>query len=123
MGLGGGRARGRRPPPFLLVLSLKGAAEFWGGGGQMDQVKQWRARCIFVAVLLLMLAAGCVIMPGNAFALYLVKSQDMPVLVMLSLSIIGAAFWPPSWALPRYFPRWWVLLLAGLVLAALLAWG
>jgi hypothetical protein len=89
----------------------------------MDQVKQWRARCIFVAVLLLMLAAGCVIMPGNAFALYLVKAQDMPVLVMLSFSILATAFWPPSWALPRHFPRWWMLLLAGLVLAALLVWG
>src|SRR4051794_22551248 len=123
MGLGGGRAGGRRPSPVFLVLSFTGGQDFLGAGGEKDQVKEWRARCIFVAVLLLMLAAGCVIMPGNAFALYLVKSQDMPVLVMLSLSIIGAAFWPPSWALPRYFPRWWVLLLAGLVLAALLAWG
>ncbi|HSR00798.1 MAG TPA: hypothetical protein VLM36_12900, partial [Sphingomicrobium sp.] len=51
------------------------------------------------------------------------QSQDVPVLVLASLSTFITAIWRPTWGLPQRLPKWWFLLGCGLAVAALLAWG
>jgi hypothetical protein len=54
---------------------------------------------------------------------FLVQTQDVPVIDLLAASMLFIAFWQPKWALPLRLPQRSVLMLAGLMLAALLAWG
>jgi hypothetical protein len=56
-------------------------------------------------------------------ALYLVQTQDFPVLVLLFLCCFLIALWRPQWSLPKRLPQPWLLLIAGFGLSALLAWG
>lgn len=56
-------------------------------------------------------------------ALYLVQSQDVPVLCLAAIATILCAFWLPRLRLPDRLPATWALLLVALVLVVLLAFG
>lgn len=89
----------------------------------MDQVAEWKRTSFVCTVLLLIIAAGCATAKGNALTLHQVQSQDLPVLVLLALSICAAAVLGPAWRFPARLRPWWALLLFGLAVSALLAGG
>lgn len=94
-----------------------------GGGEAMDEIGQWRGRLVFAVILLFAISVASLFIKGDALTLYQVQSQDVPVLVLLCVSVTAAIFWAPKWRLPTRLPPWWVLLGTGLAIAALLAWG
>jgi hypothetical protein len=89
----------------------------------VDQLRAWKTRTIVCALLLLLVAAWVPTLRAPQMALFLVQTQDVPVLLLLSCSMLLVAAWRPEWRLPARLPPNWVLLLAGLAVAALLAWG
>src|SRR5438034_5236500 len=89
----------------------------------MGQAAEWRMRTVLVAVLLLVISVGCSFAKGDTLTLYQVQSQDLPVLLILCASVGVAVFWAPQWRLPPKLPPSWILLLAGIAVAALLARG
>jgi hypothetical protein len=89
----------------------------------MDQVAEWRKWTATWAVVVLVMSVGCFFVKGNALPLYQAQSQDLPVLGLLSMSVLVTLFWAPAWRLPAKLPAWWILLTLGLGMAALLAWG
>jgi hypothetical protein len=89
----------------------------------MEKVGEWRRRTILSAVLLLAFTVGWTFVKSGALPLYLLKSQDLPVLLVLCVSVLVTAFWAPAWRLPARLPPTWLLLAFGLGVAALLAWG
>ena len=89
----------------------------------MYQFAEWKRTSFVCTVLLLIITDGCATAKGNALTLHQVQSQDLPVLVLLALSICVAAFLGPASRLPTGLPPWWALLLFGLAISALLAAG
>jgi hypothetical protein len=75
------------------------------------------------SLVLLVLAAGCATAKGNALTLYQAQSQDLPVLLLLGAATLLAIYLPPALRLPSQLPRWWVMLLFGFAVAALLVGG
>jgi hypothetical protein len=57
------------------------------------------------------------------FPLYQVQSQDALPLLVLSTSLLIAAFWTPSWRLPARLPKASTLGLMGITIVGLLAYG
>lgn len=53
----------------------------------------------------------------------LVQTQDVPILLVLSASLMLIGFWMPAWRLPSRLLTGPVLMLIATMLAALLAWG
>jgi hypothetical protein len=89
----------------------------------MNQAVEWKRMTVLWAVALLIAAITSVMVKGNALPLHQLQSQDLPVLLSLSLTVVLAAFWSPAWRLPATVPQRRVLLAFGLAVAALLAWG
>lgn len=90
---------------------------------RLTDVAAWRRRTIACALVLLLLTVWAASLRAHSTALYLVQSQDVPVLFLTSLGMLLAAFWRPAWRLPERMPGPLVLLIAGMVLSGLLAWG
>ena len=76
-----------------------------------------------VSLLLFVLAAWTVWIRAPQMAVFLVRTQDLPVLLTLSATLLLITFWRPPWRFPSRLPPTWVLILAGLTVATLLAWG
>ena len=89
----------------------------------MTEVAAWKRRTIACALVLLLLTVWAARQTARPTALYLVQTQDLPVLFLASAGMLIAAFWQPRWRLPERMPAAWVLLIAGFALTALLAWG
>ena len=89
----------------------------------MEQAGEWRRRTVLCAALLLAISASCALIKGDAITLYEVQSQDLPVLILLCVSVLVTAFWAPKWRLPEKLPPRWALLSFGIAMAALVAWG
>jgi hypothetical protein len=89
----------------------------------MTELGAWKRRTIAVALLLLLVTFWAARLHAHSTALYLVQSQDLPVLFLGSFAAILVTFWRPEWRLPSRLPSPWVLLVSGFLLAALLAWG
>lgn len=89
----------------------------------MERVGEWRRSAVLLAALLLVISISCAFVKSNALTLHQVQSQDLPVLFLLCVSVLLAAFWAPAWRLPAMLPPRWVLLSFGLSIAALTAWG
>jgi hypothetical protein len=90
---------------------------------RVTEAAAWKRRTIACALVLLLLTLWAARLTAHSTALYLVQSQDVPVLFLTSFGMLLASVWQPKWRLPERLPAWWALLLAGLVLAGLLAWG
>jgi hypothetical protein len=93
------------------------------GVARMHELKPWKARTAICALLLLLIAVWATRLKAPVMALHLVQTQDIPVLCVIGLATVLVAWWRPRLSLPSRLPRGWVMLLAGFVLAALLAWG
>ena len=89
----------------------------------MNERAAWKKLSIKSALWLLLFTAWVAMVRAPQMALFLVQSQDIPVLALLSASILLVSFWLPNWSLPTRLPPDWALVLAGLALASLLAWG
>lgn len=89
----------------------------------MTEVAAWKRRTIACAFVLLLLTVWAARLKAPSTALYLVQSQDLPVLFLTAVAMLLLAIWQPHLPLPGRLPPRWVLLLGGLVFAALLAWG
>ena len=94
-----------------------------GGKAGVTELAAWKRRTITCALLLLLLTWWAVRLRAPFSALYLVQSQDVPILILAAISTFVAALWRPNWGLPQRLPDWRVLLCCGFVVAALLAWG
>ena len=81
----------------------------------------WRAQIAVTAVSLLVVTILVSRMGGRFFPLYQVQSQDIGTLLLLSISLLIAAFWMPRWRLPTPGALW--LSFAGLVIVGLLGFG
>lgn len=92
-------------------------------GADAKQVAPWKARTVIFAVALLALTGWAASLTAPVMALYLVQTQDVPVLMILGVTVIVGLFWAPSWRLPERLPPNWALLLAGVALSLLLWWG
>ena len=93
---------------------------------RIAEARVWKSQTALTALLLLVVAAGLWCIPINShvfFPLYQVQSQDLLPLVVLGASILAVAFWTPRWHLPDCLPSGRSLLVAGLAIAALLAFG
>ena len=77
----------------------------------------------FWAALILIVSAGCLTARGNSLPLYQMQTQDLPVLLLLGVAVCFTAFKAAALRLPARLPPWWALLLGGLALASLAAWG
>ena len=82
----------------------------------------WRRRTICCALVLLLTTLWAARITARPLALYLVQTEDVPVLFIASAAILLTMFWSPRWRLPE-LPSTRVLLAAGIVLATLLTWG
>lgn len=89
----------------------------------MTEVAAWKRWTIACALVLLLLTVWAARQTARPTALYLVQTQDLPVLVLASLGMLLAAFWRPAWRLPERIPAAWLLLIAGFAFTALLVWG
>ncbi len=92
-------------------------------GTRVTDIAAWRRRTAACALLLLLLTWWAARLRAHSTALYLVQTQDVPVLFLASLATLVSAFWRPTWALPERLPRWWLLLACGFAAAALLGFG
>jgi hypothetical protein len=95
----------------------------WNPELSAAELAAWRRRTIGFAAVLLMAALWAARMRAPATALYLVKAQDFPVLVLAFFACFVAAVWQPGWRLPARLPSGRLVLLAGFGLSALLASG
>lgn len=89
----------------------------------MSEARPWRSRIVFAAVILLAISLASLLAQSDALTVYQVQSQDVPVVVVLCLSISIVAYRPPSWRLPQTLGPWWTLPAFGAALAAFAAWG
>ncbi|MGE5562865.1 MAG: hypothetical protein ACM3ZV_06085 [Bacillota bacterium] len=94
-----------------------------GDEAQVDFVAAWRKRTAACAVLLLLVTAWAAVQKAPLTALYLVQSQGVYVLPVVGASVLLVAWWRPRWPLPAKLPPWWVLLLLGIAVTALLGFG
>ena len=89
----------------------------------MTELGAWKRRTIAVTLLVLLVTLWAARLRAHSTALYLVQSQDLPVLFLTCFAALLVTFWRPEWRLPSRLPPPWALLLGGFALAALLAWG
>ncbi|HET7606413.1 MAG TPA: hypothetical protein VFK28_10130 [Sphingomicrobium sp.] len=89
----------------------------------VHDIKAWKARLGVCAAVLVVIGLWAATLKAPVMALNLVQTQDVPVLCVLGLSTVLVALWRPRWALPARLPSGRSMLLAGLLLAALVAWG
>lgn len=89
----------------------------------VPEMKAWKSRLGVCALLILFIVLWAATLKAPVMALHLVQTQDVPVLCILALATVLVAVWRPQWALPSQLPANRTLLLAGLAVAALLAWG
>ncbi|HYX46046.1 MAG TPA: hypothetical protein VE820_04400, partial [Sphingomicrobium sp.] len=87
------------------------------------ELAAWSRWTIVCGALLALLTWWATSLRAPVMALSLVQTQDVPVLVVASAAFVLVALWRPRWSLPSRLPSPWVLLAAGFVLCALLAWG
>jgi hypothetical protein len=93
------------------------------GAKHPDDLTSWRQMVVLWTVLILIVSAGCLTARGNSLPLYQMQTQDLPVLLVLGAAVLFAAFRAPALRLPARLPPWWALLLGGLAIASLAAWG
>lgn len=93
------------------------------GTSRVDDLAAWKKRTAVCGLLLLFAAIWASRTTAPVLALYLVQTQDVPVLILASISALLIVFWRPQWPLPNRLPRNWALLCAGIAACALLAWG
>jgi hypothetical protein len=89
----------------------------------MKSIPEWKKATAVWAFIVLIITVGVIPAKGNSLTLYQAQTQDMPVLLLLTASIFVAVLWVPNWRLPNRLPPWWMVLLAGLIIAAALVWG
>ncbi|HEX5259035.1 MAG TPA: hypothetical protein VFW35_09695 [Sphingomicrobium sp.] len=89
----------------------------------MSELGEWKRRTATWGLLLLILTAWAARLRAHSTALYLVQSQDVPVLFLASLSMFVVALWRPQWSLPARPARPLMLMVAGAAIAGLLAWA
>jgi len=89
----------------------------------MERAPEWSRATLGWGAILLVAATGCLVIKGNALPLYQAQSQDVPVLILLSLAICAVALKGPSWRLPAWFPPLWVMIGFGFAVAASMVLG
>lgn len=89
----------------------------------MTEISVWRRRVLATAFVLALSLAWAMGVTAPALPLWLVQTQDLPVLLLLLAAMVLVAWWRPQWSLPDRWPATWVLVAAGALTAALLAWG
>lgn len=75
------------------------------------------------ALMLLPLIVRVATTRGALFTLYQVQTQDLAVLLALPPLLFVLQRWAPAWRLPDRTPRMGVIVLVGVLVAALLGWG
>lgn len=89
----------------------------------MGQLAPWQRRTTAFALILLVLTLWAAVQRGPALSLYLLQSQDLPILFLLCLTTLLSAWWRAPVGLPDRLPSNWVLAASGAALAICLAWG
>src|SRR5438309_1704297 len=80
----------------------------------------WPRRTVVAGIFLLLATIWTARIRAPELTLFLVQTQDFPILTLLSVSILILVFWQPRWRLPAHLPAKPLLLGAGLIVAALL---
>ena len=62
-------------------------------------------------------------LPGTVLTLHFMRSQDLPVLLGMTILLLGVAFFAPRLSLPRSLPPRSMLVVIGLAIMLLLGWG
>src|ERR1700748_1174487 len=91
----------------LFGTGRQEAAEL--GVERVTEVAAWKRRTLACALLLLLLTVWAARLRAHSTALYLVQSQDVPVLFLESFGMLLVAFWRPKWPLLERLPSWWAL--------------
>ena len=89
----------------------------------MDQLAHWQRRTTGCALVLLVLTLWATVQRGPALSLYLLQSQDLPVLFLLCFTTLLVAWWRPPLRLPDRLPSTWQLAGGAIAMAVALAWG
>ena len=98
------------------------AVRNWGWA-RVTELAAWKRRTVVLGLLLLFFTVWSAMLHARLTALHLVQSQDLPVLFLASSSMLIIPFWQPGWELPPYPPPRWALVLLGIVVTVLMAWG
>jgi len=104
------------------VVIVKGAGEAGRGEG-VNFLEAWKKRTAVFALVVLLSTLWAAAQKAQPAALYLVQSQDLPILFLLPFMTLLVLWWRPRWSLPDRLPPGWALLLIGVAIAALLAWA
>ena len=75
------------------------------------------------ALMLVPLVLRAATSHGNLFTLYQVRTQDLPILLVLPPLLFALQRWAPAWRLPDWSPRTRMILAVGVVVVVLLGWG
>ena len=89
----------------------------------MSELNEWKRRTAAWGLLLLILTVWAARLRAHSTALYLVQSQDLPVLFLASFATFLVILWRPQWSLPERRARPLMLMVGGAAIVGLLAWG